>query len=179
MSNDMQIFHVLNLLIKSSELVEMRSKEAKCANLWRDVPSSCSTKIVKRMRKGSHSEIAHASPKPSYVDVPEERISEKSNVGMWQYSPRPSSSMMIKESFEADCAILDSEEDTLQSNAPAKSSPSPASLPWTSIRPLADYLQHRHDTKPNQIWEAEPLNRAQKNRSVPSVRWLRPTKRWP
>jgi hypothetical protein len=89
--HDVQILYMRDILGERSELVEMRGKQTKCANLSCDV--SVTQGSMNKRKSGSkskktYSDMAQANPKPSYVEV-----------------PRPSSSMIINESFVADYAM--------------------------------------------------------------------------
>ena len=80
----MHVPHIRKRLIQSSKLVEMGCEEAEAANASGDVSGSISG-LMSGHDNFTDSLIAHAKPNPSYVDV-----------------PRPSSSMIINESFVAD-----------------------------------------------------------------------------
>lgn len=63
------------LLVERRELMKVSRKETEGPNTRSDVSSKGGSARHGVERKTTHSEIAHASPKPSYVEVPLVRLS--------------------------------------------------------------------------------------------------------
>lgn len=83
LSPDVVVLHLQHLFTQSSKLVKVGGKEAKGLDLCSNVSTGRALRqrpVCPASRKIAHSEMAHARPNPSYVDV-----------------PRPSSSMMMSE----------------------------------------------------------------------------------
>lgn len=72
MSNDVEVFHVRKLLVEGSQLVKVSSKQAESADVGRNMPSGAIRYDSSKENLISYSDIDHARPNPSYVDVPEE-----------------------------------------------------------------------------------------------------------
>lgn len=89
MRDYVQVLDMRQLMVERRKLMEVRRKEAESADLRSDV-SEKNLNVTENILTGTtYSEMAQASPKPSYVDV-----------------PRPSSSMMTKEFCVADLRIV-------------------------------------------------------------------------
>jgi hypothetical protein len=73
MSNDVEVFHVRKLLVEGSQLVKVSSKQAESADVGRNMPSGAIRYNTSKENLISYSDIDHARPNPSYVDVPEEK----------------------------------------------------------------------------------------------------------
>lgn len=79
MSDNMQVLDMCYLLIQSCQLMEVGGEEAKRVYLGSNMPVRCISMACRIDRRHfmTDSEIAHARPKPSYVDVPTKFALEK------------------------------------------------------------------------------------------------------
>ena len=85
---------MMYLLIKIREFVEMCGKKTKSMDFRCDIPFLLLMLLLEMkgmpMQSITYSEMAHARPKPSYVDVPENRYQNHRDTKD-RTEPRPSS----------------------------------------------------------------------------------------